>query len=462
MAERWDEARRCAAAVIAIDPTNAEAQALRAQAASAATGGEARGPLDGVRVLEFSLIFSAPYAGIHLSDLGAEVIKVEQPGGEPFRGQSTLIRGHSKTFQAMNRGKQSLVVDLHTAEGMEVIKRLVPTVDVVLINYRPGVAKRLGLGYEDLRKLRPDLIYAEITGFSPEGPLANRSASDMVAQAYGGATALDGKLDEDGAPVWPSLPAGDLPAGIATTLGITAALYHRQQTGEGQFLTVSLLRTVMLLLNYTIMVEPVNDSASRDLIREKLAAVRASGGSYKELIATREGMGMTGSPMSIYWRGYQASDGGLVMGALTKANRDAIRKVVGIEDDPTDGEDYDPTDEKNHVIVEEIKTRLRGIMRERTVVEWIDIFEKVGAPVAPVNLPEDLPDDPEGTLHFVDIEHGVTGPQRVVKPLVDFAKSPARVAGPAPSAGEHTDTVLQRAGFTDSEIEALRSSGAVG
>ncbi len=169
------------------------------------------GPLNGVRVLEFSLIMSAPVAGLNLSDFGADVIKVEPPGGEPGRHISAAVPGDGKVFQACNRGKRSLVVDLQQVGGREVIHRLIPSVDVVLLNYRPGVADRIGLGYQTLSNIRPDLIYAEIRGFGSTGPLADRPASDMVAQAYGGSVALSGKLGPDGSPVYPTLPIADAP-----------------------------------------------------------------------------------------------------------------------------------------------------------------------------------------------------------------------------------------------------------
>jgi crotonobetainyl-CoA:carnitine CoA-transferase CaiB-like acyl-CoA transferase len=420
------------------------------------------GPLRGVRVLEFSLIFSAPYAGVQLADLGAEVIKVEPPGGEPFRQVGTPVPGHSKTFQWANRGKQSLIVDLRHPEGLEVIHRLLARIDVVLINYRPGVASRLGLDYDSLARHKSDLIYAEINGFGEEGPLADRAASDIVAQAYGGAVALDGKVDEHGAPAWPALPVADLPGGLATAMGICAALYHRERTGEGQRLSIPLLRAVMQMGYIHLMVEPVNDAALRDFARAEIERVRAAGGSYAEMIAAREGVGQRGSPISLYFSGYRARDGGLVLGAITEENRRSARAVLGIEDDRSDDPGYDGTDPANHRQVEALRDRIRSLIRERDVDEWMQLFSKAGVPAAPVLLPEDVPEHPQASLHMVELEHEITGPQKQVKPLVDLSASPSAARSAAPIAGQQSERVLAEVGgYSAAEIAALRERGTV-
>ena len=387
-------------------------------------------PLSGVRVLEFSLVFSAPYAGVQLADLGAEVIKVEPPGGEPFRNLGTPVPGYAKNFQWANRGKQSLVIDLKRPEGLEVVHRLLEKIDVVLLNYRPGVAKQLGLDYEALSAIKPDLIYADINGFGSEGPLAGLPASDIVAQAYGGAVALDAKLDESGAPVGPAIPVGDLPSGIAAAMGIAAALYHRERTGEGQRLSVSLLRTVMQMGFTHVMVEPVNDEVLRDFIVREIECRRADGSSYADLVSVRSELGIRGSPMSLYFSGYKAKDGGLVLGALTPANRDAFRSVLGIDDDPSDQPGFDGSDSANQERIEALRDRIRAILREKTVEEWTQLFIEAGAPGAPVILPEDLPQHPQAALHFI---------------------------------GAHSEHVLAEVGgYGESEIDALREAGVIG
>ncbi len=420
------------------------------------------GLLSGVRVLEFSLVFSAPYAGVQLSDLGAEVIKVEPPGGEPFRHMGTPVPGYAKPFQWANRGKQSLVVDLKKSEGTELVHRLVANTDVVLINYRPGVAKQLGLDYETLSAIKPDLIYAEINGFGSEGPLADLPASDIVAQAYGGAVALDAKLDESGAPIGPALPVGDLPSGIAAAMGISAALYRRERTGEGQCLCVSLLRTVMQMGFIHTMVEPVNDEVLRDFIVREIERRRAAGAPYEELVSVRSELGVRGSPMSLYFSGYRAKDGGLVLGALTPANRDAFRSVLGIDDDPSDQPNFDGSDPANQDRIEALRDRIRSILLEKTVEEWTRLFVEAGAPGAPVMLPEDLPQHPQTALHFMELQSEITGPQQVVRPLVESPASADPPHSAAPVIGKHSERVLREVGgYGEDEITALREANVI-
>jgi crotonobetainyl-CoA:carnitine CoA-transferase CaiB-like acyl-CoA transferase len=420
------------------------------------------GPLSGVRVLEFSLVFAAPYAGVQLSDLGAEVIKVEPPGGEPFRQLGTPVPGYAKNFQWANRGKQSIVIDLKRPEGLEVVHHLLEKIDVVLINYRPGVAKQLGIDYDALSAIKPDLIYADINGFGSEGPLAGLPASDIVAQAYGGAVALDAKLDEFGAPVGPALPVGDLPSGIAAAMGISAALYQRERTGEGQCLSVSLLRTVMQMGFSHVMVEPVNDEVLRDFIVREIERRRADGSSYADLVSVRTELGFKGSPMSLYFSGYSAKDGGLVLGALTTANRDACRSVLGIEDDPSDRPGFDGSDPDNQQKIEALRDRIRARLKEKTVEEWTQLFIDAGAPVGPVLLPEDLPQHPQASLHFMELQSEITGPQKQVRPLVEMSANPVPSGSAAPVIGADSERVLAELGsYGESEISALREAGVI-
>ena len=421
---------------------------------------EKPGPLSGVRVLEFSLIYSAPLAGVQLADFGAEVIKVEQPpGGEQMRYLNTTVPGNPKGFQSLNRGKQSLIVDLQSDAGRQVIYRLMPNIDAVIINYRPGVAERLGVGYEALREHRPDLIYGEISGFGEEGPMSHLSASDIVAQAYGGTVVQGGKLDAEGGPVWLPLAMGDGTAAMNLAMGVLAALYHRANTGEGQYLHVSLLRSVMAFIGGTVMVEPVADASGRDLILQGLEEVKAANGGYGKMIEKRDELGRGGA--GVYFAAYSAKDGGVVIGGLTPRNRDGLRKILGIEGDRSDEMGYDPSEPANKAKMEQLREQIRETFKTGTVDEWVERFQAEGVPGGRINVPEDLPDDPQGTLHMADVVHPVTGPQRQVKPVVEMKASPT-AAGPAAMPGEHTERVLREVGgCSDEEIAALLEQGAV-
>ena len=422
------------------------------------------GPLAGVRVLEFSQIVAAPVCGVNLSDLGADVIQVEPMSGESTRNTGAVMPKEGKGFQALNRGKRSLIIDLQDVRGREAIHRIAADIDVVLINYRLGVAERIGIDYDTLRAIKPDLIYWQNTGFGETGPEAFRAGSDVVAQAYSGLMALDSKLRDDGAPELISSPVADLVTGFASAMGICAALYHRAQTGEGQRISTSLLRSSLFMMGSAVMREPVHDAVIRDQMLASVEEVKANGGSYGEIVEARNAMQALRVSFRLYYGGYRAQDGGVVLGALTKTNRDGMRRVLGIEgQERSDDEGYDAYDAENQRIALEWRERIRAIFATRTVNEWIRAFDEAGVPVAPVHLPEEMSDDPQVMADGMlwEHEHTVTGPQRVMGPAVVMSGTPTRVYRAAPAFGEHSSEVLLEAGLSVDEVAALCASGVV-
>lgn len=424
---------------------------------------ETPGPLAGVRVLEFSQIVAAPVAGVNLSDLGADVIKVEPMGGEATRYLGTVYPPEGKGYQALNHGKRGLIIDLQDPRGTAAIHEIVKDIDVVLINYRLGVAERLKIDYDSLRQIRPDIIYWQNTGFGEDGPEAYRAGSDIVAQAYSGLMALDGKMTPDGAPDLIASPVADIMSGFAAAMGICAALYHRALTGEGQRLTTSLLRTSMFMMAGSVMREPVHDSVLRDKMLESVDAVRAGGGSYDEILAARNGQSGLRIAFRLYYGGYRAQNGGVVLGALTPTNRNAMRKVLGVEDEDSDREGYDSYDPENQRIAEEWKGKFREIFLTKTVEEWVRLLDEAGVPVAPVHLPEEMADDPQVVADGMiwEMEHRVTGPQRVMGPAVVMSGTPTRVQRSAPALGEHSSEVLVEAGLSAESVAELIEAGVV-
>jgi crotonobetainyl-CoA:carnitine CoA-transferase CaiB-like acyl-CoA transferase len=415
------------------------------------------GPLHGIRVLEFSLILSGPFAGMQLADMGADVIKVEPPSGDPVRNRGP-IPGMSKAFQVRNRGRRSLAVDLRMLEGRDVIHRLVLSTDVVIINYRPGSAQRLGVDYETLRAIRPDLIYAEISGYGFEGPMAQFGGTDITASAYGGAVALTDAFEEDGAPRANHPPiAGDIPSGLAAAMGILAALYHRERTGEGQLVRTSLLRAVLAMTSDANGRDPIADPSGRDLIAANLKRAREAGSSYPDLIRARRRAWAPG----LYFRGYRAKDGGLVFGANTPAARDAIRRALGLVGTDTDEPGFDPDVPEWLTALKAREQEIVELMETRTVAEWLVRLNAEGAPASPVNFPEEIADDPQAALHFVEVPHPISGSSRMAAPIVDMMASPTRIQRPAPLLGQHSVELLEAAGFSAQEIDYMREIGAV-
>ena len=421
------------------------------------------GPLSGIRVLEFSQIVAAPVAGVNLSDFGADVVKVEPPGGEQTRRTASVVPTESKGFQALNRGKRSLVIDLHDERGQAVMRRMIGQTDVVLINYRFGVAERMGIDYETLRNLRPDLIYWQNTGFGEQGPEIRRAGSDVVAQAYSGLMVTDGKVDDAGAPDLISVPIADIVSGFAAAMAVGMALYHREKTGEGQYLSTSLLRTSLFLQAAAVMREPVSDAVIRNPMMERVNAAIENGASYPEVLQARTAGQTARLAFRLYYGGYRAQGGAVVLGALTRTNRDRMRAVLGFPDEDSDSPDYDALDPENQRRAVEWKQRFRERFMERSVAEWVHDFDAAGVPVSAVRHPEELADDPQVVADGMmwDVEHAVTGPQRVVGPAVLMSQTPTAVQRSAPALGEHSAELLIEAGFAPEEVSRLCEDGVL-
>ncbi len=422
------------------------------------------GALDSIRVLAATQIVAGPFAGVVLSDLGAEVVKVEPPEGEGYRNSGSVVPGESKRFQSLNRGAKSLAVDLATDEGRALIHRLIPGFDVLLTNYRPGVLQRMGLDYETLSALHPGLIYCTISGFGEVGPWANKGATDMVAQAYSGLLAMADKVGPDGEPQQASPAISDYTTALACTTSIVAALYHRQRTGEGQRIEGVLLRSALAIQDFYVMREPVTDAILRDGMVAQVQEIRARGGDYREVTEARSNARFAAAgPQRLYYTGYSASDGQIALGCLTKATRNGARRVLGMTEDITDDAGYDPNDPENARKVARWKDQIAALIKTQPVQHWLDAFGAEGVPVAPVHIPEEMSDDPQVAAleGMVDFVHPVTGPQRLVGPVTRMSKSPTRAQGPAPALAQHTDEVLRAAGLTDQEIAGLRERGVV-
>ena len=422
----------------------------------------ASGPLVGIRVLEFSQIIAGPFGCQNLSDMGAEVIKVEPPKGEPWRLYSQFRPGESKHFHALNRGKKSLVLNLEDPAAREVVHRLVPDIDIVVINYRPDVSAKLGIDDATLRALRPDLIYIDNTAWGRKGPWANRPGYDIIAQAVSGLMAADGKLDEGGSPgTITASPMADYGTGIAIAWAACAALYHREKTGEGQFIETTLLNTALAMQGMYGMDLPLCDA----LKYQKMAMVeelRAQGAPYAQVL---EAHGAGGVPRvgNVYYRAYATKDGAVAVGALSPSLRAKVRAAI-----PTEYLGlYDPEfDARNpeHVARATLEVgKVEARFRELTTAEWLERLEAHGVPCGPVNFVEEAMLDPQTLANdmTVQLHHDVTGEETQVSPLLRMSATPLEAQGSSPMLGRHTDEVLRGAGYSDAEIAALRARGAI-
>ena len=426
------------------------------------------GPLDGVKVLELTQIIAGPMCGVMLSDLGAEVVKIESPQGDALRGVGQFMPHESKVFHVFNRGKRGIVLNLQTAEGRAVVHRLIRRFDVFLINARPGVAARLGVDYEALQARNEGLIYLQNTAYGPEGPSANRAGADIIAQAYSGLMAADEKVDEQGGPmaISATTPA-DYGAAWTSAMAVCAALFHRERTGRGQRIETSLLGAALQLQNVGVARLPVSDATFLQPSLDAVQEIRERGGTYREILEARTGVrSMIGAAFSLYYGGYQTADGALMLGCLTPLNRQQVRQALGlsVQDDPTDLESFNPLDPAALDVVEQARSRIAARFRSDTTASWIVKLDATGAPASQVNLPEDMVDDPQVQSIGViaEIEHPLTGPEQMVGPVFRMSDSPAQASGPSPIFDGDSDDILREHGYSDHEITRLRAAGVIG
>jgi formyl-CoA transferase len=248
-------------------------------------------------------------------------------------------------------------------------------------------------------------------------------------------------------------------------MAICAALFHRERTGKGQHIETSLLQAGMALQGGRIAKLPVIDAVTSDPMMERVHQIQASGGSYREQIKARGNLfdQMGRAAARLFYGGYAVKDGGVILGALTPLNRDQMRKAIGIEDDPTADPEFNSLDPESRKVVDQMLERVRAIMLTKTMDEWVEIFNALGAPISKVNFPEDMANDPqvEAMGYMVDLEHELTGPERMVGPIVTMSETPTGSTVPSPPLGRHTDEVLHEHGVSDKEIAHLRELGVL-
>ena len=423
------------------------------------------GPLDGIKVLELTQIIAGPYCGVALADLGADVVKLESPVGDASRRIGQFAPGESKAFHALNRGKRGLVINLATTEGQAVAHQLITHFDVFVTNVRPGVAERIGMDYDTLRQLRSDLIYFDVTGFGDRGPSAHRAGSDAMVQAYSGLVAGDLKVGPDGAPeqITASAPS-DYIAALGGAMGVCAALFHRERTGEGQRISGTLLGAGLALQTPWVADVPVSDSILLEPLRRMMTEMRVAGASYAEMIEARRSRPNQGKAFRIYYSGYPVKDGAIILGALTPQNRDQIRIALEITDDPTDNDDFNAIGPDADAIVARVEEQIKAKLASGTMAEWIRRLDAAGAPASPVNWMEDMPDDPQvAAMNLMrPVEHPLTGPERHIGPLVNMSKTATGTDRAAPPLDAETDDILREHGFSKDQIAALRTTSAIG
>lgn len=401
--------------------------------------------LDGIRVLDFTQVIFGPAATQVLADHGAEVVKVERPGGGDLaRAFGPWIKEQSLPFASLNRSKQSLVVDLKKPEGLEIVHRLLAKADVLAHNFRSGaVMEKLGLDYESLKEQYPRLIYAVGTGYGSKGPYVerNKGGHESMAQALSGV--VDRFVGANGTPQRLPYTVADFNGGMLLAQGILLALLARERTGEGQYLETSLLDGMMSMQAWaTTKILNQGDDGEDD----------GSGG------ATHP----RGNPLD--GAVFRTADGFLMVTALFKPFDQLLRNLeeaLGIEGLVGDPRFASLEDAKDHR--EDLRALLAAVMAEKTSAEWIPLLEARDILVAPVRSTAEALEDPQLAVNemLVEVEHPQLGRMRHVGTPLRLEGTPPPAAAAAPLAGEHTEVVLRGAGYGAAEIIALREQGVI-
>ena len=392
-------------------------------------------PLDGIRILDFTRVLAGPMSTALLADLGAEVVKVEPPQGDDYRAIGPMKNGQSALFTVMNRNKQSLVLDLKSPQAAEIVQELAQKVDVVVENFRPGVAERLGIGPEKLRSLNPKLVYVSVSGFGQTGPLAHRPAYDIIVQAMSGLMEATG--EPGGAPTLVGEAVSDVVAGLFASWATLAALLQAQRTGEGQHVDVAMFDTTLTFLA---------TSMSRFLFT----------GQPARRVGNRH-------PLSAPFGVYKARDGHYALAVLNKKLFDATALAMSLPelvDDPRYA-----TDETRSANEPALRASLESWSTQHDVAEVVAALEAAGVPAAPIwNIEQALNSEQiraRGLLSEVQDER-LPGLQLPTQPVPYNGSAPNRVQK-APALGEHTDQLLQSwLGRSTEAIAALRAAGALG
>jgi crotonobetainyl-CoA:carnitine CoA-transferase CaiB-like acyl-CoA transferase len=392
------------------------------------------GPLAGIRVIDFGRFIAGPYCGMLLSDMGADVIRVDRRQGSEDRYTGPVTEdGEGGGFLSLNRNKRSLTLDTSKPRSAEIIARLVKGADVVVANLPVGVMRKMGLDYESLHALNPRIILARISTFGPDGPYANRLGFDTIAQAMSGAMSLTGFPD---APIRDIAPFEDYGTALHTAFGVMVALYHRERTGEGQVVDGSLLAT-----GVTYMQALLAERSVKGIERQP----QGNAGFYSAPADT-----------------YRTRDGWIVVQTIGTDMFARWARLVGREElvgDPRFTDDLARADNR-----ETLTEAMNKWLETRTTAEAIAELQAARVPAGPVLELDEVLEDPQvqarGLLQYLDYP-GAPKPVPLANTAVRLSATPGCIRRRAPTLGEHTAEVLREIGYSDAEVESLRSDEVV-
>ncbi len=380
-----------------------------------------KGMLDGVRILDFGHVYFGPYATMILADMGAEVLKIEPPWGEINRIGTNLFGGMSSSFHYLNRNKKGLAFNLKDPIALEIVKELAKKSDVIVENFKRGTMDKLGLGYEHMKSIKTDIIYASLSGFGLDGPIRDRPSFAPIAESQSSWLRLSGdNIDPKGPPVVPADYHGDLDPGLYATIAILGALRHRDRTGEGQLIDVAQL---------DVMIAQCGVSIANYTLSGNLPWVTR---------LQRKDIGA--------WGIFKAMDDKYIYVAADQNMEDRVKRTIGVEE------------------IEEGSEVFKKWVEGQNAADAISALATNAVPCAPIHHIPDMLEDPQiiARQAIVTLEHKTAGKVKVPQHPVKYSKTPATINMPAPILGEHNDEVLKELlGYSKEKCDELRAAGII-
>lgn len=390
-------------------------------------------PLAGIKIIDLTRILSGPFCTMTLADLGAEVIKIESPQGDDTRQWGPpFIKNESAYFLSVNRNKKSVVLNLKDPKGKEILLKMVEEADVVVENFRPGTLKKLGIDYDILKQHNRRVILASISGFGQTGPYSKKPGYDVLAQGMGGLMSVTG--EPDGTPVKAGYSLADIGAGMWATIGILSALWERERSGQGQWIDVSLLDTMVSWQTYLAGNYFATNNDPKPL-----------GGAHPNIV-----------PYQVF----EASDGHFILAVGNDSLWNSLVDVLDVEALRDRKFKTNPDRVQNR---DELISILEEIFKRKTRDEWVDMLESAKIPCGPVNKLSDILNDAhiKEREMVVEMEHPSLGILKMLGVPVKLSRTPGRIKTVPPAQGEHSETILKQMGYSKEEIETFIKEGII-
>ncbi|MEW9670095.1 CaiB/BaiF CoA transferase family protein [Ammoniphilus sp. 3BR4] len=390
-------------------------------------------PLEGMKVLDMTQVMAGPYCTMVLGDLGAEVIKIERiPGGDDTRRMGPFVNGESACFMMINRNKKSVTLNLKEEAGKRIFMELAQKADVIIENYRPGVVKSLGIDYEAVSAVNPGIIYCSISGYGQTGPYSHKGGFDIMAQGMSGLMSMTG--EPGGRPVKAGIAMNDISAGVTALYSVLAAYIHKQKTGEGQFVDVSLVESGLAWSVWE-------------------SAAYFGEGTVPQKTGSRH-------RVSAPYQAYRSRDGYVLVGGANQRNwekfcMNVVEKPEWIEDPRF----REPKDRIRHV--DELEACIEEVLIKETTQYWVDLLEKAGVAGGPINTYDQALADPHILARGMvqEFEHPIAGRMKTLGIPAKMSRTPGQIRKPAPLLGQNTDEILSlELGLSEEEIRQLREA----